>query len=363
MRADSMLGRIGMIRSRCGLAAFALGSLLLVAPLAQAFEPPLAVAAPHNDRLASGPLLAVATAGTRLVAAGLRGGIIVSEDQGKSWQQAQVPVSVDLVSLSFPTAQQGWAVGHGGVVLHSADGGQTWQKQLDGLQAREIAVDFYTRNPDGIEDAEAFLAKEQNLAADKETQPFLDVFFSDALHGYVVGTFNRIFMTNDGGASWVPQMHLTNNPQEWHIYSVSGSAGQLYLTGEQGRVWRRAAQGTYFESVDTPYNGTLFGAVVGVAGEVYAYGMRGSLFRSTEQGQNWQRIDLSSNSNVTRVFPVGKSSLLVVAQNGEVSRSDDAGQSFTALPLMSPMPYFGAAQLGESSLALVGVQGVRVESL
>ncbi|MGL4318164.1 MAG: WD40/YVTN/BNR-like repeat-containing protein [Pseudomonas sp.] len=358
-----MLDCIGMIRSRCGLATFVLASLLAVAPLAQAFQPPLETTAPRSDRLVSGPLLTVTTAGSRLVAAGLRGGIIVSDDHGKSWVQAQVPVSVDLVSIVFPSAQQGWAVGHGGVVLHSADGGLTWQKQLDGLQAREVAIDFYTRNPEGIEDAASFLAKEQSQAVDKETQPFLDVFFSDDQHGYVVGTFNRIFVTADGGKSWVPQMHLTNNPQEWHIYSVTGAAGQVYLTGEQGRVWRLAPQSKHFESVDTPYNGTLFGVTLGADGAVYAYGMRGSLFRSSEQGQSWQRIDLASSSNVTRVLSLGHDSLLVVAQNGEVSRSDDAGRSFKALPLLSPMPYFGAALVGESSLALVGVQGVRVEAI
>lgn len=363
MRVDSMLDRFGVTRSNCGLATVVLGSLLAIAPMAQAFQPPLATTAAHSQRLISSPLMAVATAGTRLVAAGLRGGIVVSDDQGKSWVQAVVPVSVDLVAIAFPSAQQGWAVGHGGVVLHTTDGGLTWQKQLDGLQAREIAIDFYTRNLQRIEDAESFLSKEQNLAVDKETQPFLDVFFIDEQHGYVVGTFNRIFATTDGGKSWSPQMHLTNNPQEWHFYSIAGSDGQLYLTGEQGHVWRFSQQTKHFDPVDTPYNGTLFGSAIGAGGEVYVYGMRGSLFHSSEQGKTWQRIDLSSSSNVTRVLPLSRNSFLVVAQGGEVSRSDDGGRSFNTVPLLSPMPYFGAALLNESSLVLVGAQGVRVESL
>ena len=40
-----------------------------------------------------------------------------------SWQQADVPVSSDLVAVPFPTPTHGWAVGHDGVVLHSADAG------------------------------------------------------------------------------------------------------------------------------------------------------------------------------------------------------------------------------------------------
>lgn len=364
MREDAMLHRIGMTWSRRSfLSVFALGSLLAITPLAQAFEPPLEVAAKESDRLADGPNIALASAGARLVAVGLRGSIIVSDDEAKSWLQAQVPVSVDLVAVTFPSAKKGWAVGHGGIVLHSDDGGLTWRQQLDGLQASKLAIDYYTRNPAHLDDAEAFLAKEQSLAVDRETQPFLDVFFSDDQHGYVVGTFNRIFVTHDGGEHWLPQMHLSNNPQEWHFYSVVGTGGQLYITGEQGKVWRLESQTNRFVSVDTPYNGTLFGITGVPGGSVYAYGMRGSFFRSPDQGQSWERIALPFSSNVTRVLSLGGERLLVIAQSGEVSRSDDGGQSFTPLPLTSPMPYFGAALLNESRLALAGALGVRVEAI
>ncbi|HEU4778459.1 MAG TPA: YCF48-related protein, partial [Steroidobacteraceae bacterium] len=77
-------------------------------------------------------LLGLAKAGQRLVACGERGIIVYSDNAGGSWRQAQVPVSVTLTAVSFPQASQGWAVGHGGVVLHSADGGATWVRQTTG---------------------------------------------------------------------------------------------------------------------------------------------------------------------------------------------------------------------------------------
>lgn len=101
-------------------------------PAAQHFQQPLDVPARSSPFASSSPLLSVATAGQRLVAAGWRGHIVHSDDQGVTWKHAQVPVSVDLVALSFPTAMQGWAVGHGGVILHTKDGGGTWQRQADG---------------------------------------------------------------------------------------------------------------------------------------------------------------------------------------------------------------------------------------
>src|SRR5262249_1628877 len=72
----------------------------------------------------------LARAGDRIVAAGQRGQILYSDDSGQSWKQAAVPLAADLVAVAFPTAKQGWAVGHGGVILHSADGGATWTRQF-----------------------------------------------------------------------------------------------------------------------------------------------------------------------------------------------------------------------------------------
>jgi len=61
--------------------------------------------------------------------------VILSDDDGATWHQAKVPVSVTLTAVSFGTPAKGWAVGHSGIVLHTEDGGETWVKQLDGIQA------------------------------------------------------------------------------------------------------------------------------------------------------------------------------------------------------------------------------------
>lgn len=350
-------------RTYCGLCVALLSASPASMVLAQAFEAPLNVSAEHSPRMLTSTMLAVASTGPRLVAVGLRGSIIVSNDQGKTWAQAQVPVSTDLVAVTFASAQSWWAVGHGGVVLHSSDGGMTWEKQLDGLQASKLAIDFYSRNPEQIADADVFLTNENKLAVEEETQPFLDVYFADEQHGYVVGTFNRIFTTLDGGKTWTPLMHRSGNPQEWHFYSVSGNNGQVYLSGEQGRVWRLDQTSQEFVAINTPYNGTLFGITAQADGQLFAYGMRGSLFHSSDQGQTWQRSTLPFTSNVMRVIALGKKRLLVVAQSGEIVQSQDDGQTFNPVPLVNPMPYFGAALLDTGHLALAGALGVRVEAL
>ncbi|WP_332776946.1 hypothetical protein [Polaromonas sp.] len=45
--------------------------------------------------------------------------------------------------MHFPTAEQGWAVGNDGVILHSNDAGATWSKQLDGREIGALLVQHY----------------------------------------------------------------------------------------------------------------------------------------------------------------------------------------------------------------------------
>lgn len=310
-----------------------------------------------------GPLLDVVCIGKRVVAAGLRGSILFSNDSGQSWKQAQVPVSTDLVALAFPSAAQGWAVGHGGVVLHSEDGGQSWHKQLDGIAASKLAIDYYQSNLTSLPDAQLCLERERSLAVEGETQPFMDVFFVDERLGYVVGTFNRIFMTEDGGQSWKPLMHITENPGELHFYSVAGFEDQLYLSGEQGKVWRHDLASSRFVVVDTFYAGTLFGVLPSAANLLFAYGMRGSLFRSTDNGATWEKIASPIQGGITTILALTEGRFLIADQSGGVALSVDGGRHFKALNVAKPMAYAGASVLSDNAVVMVGALGVRIETV
>jgi hypothetical protein len=45
-------------------------------------------------------------------------------------------------SLWFVDDQEGWAVGDDGLILHTIDGGQTWERQMSGTQANLRQVQF-----------------------------------------------------------------------------------------------------------------------------------------------------------------------------------------------------------------------------
>src|SRR5262245_22418057 len=47
-----------------------------------------------------------------------------------------------LRAVHFIDAKEGWAVGDEGVILHTIDGGQTWDRQATGLRASLRSVMF-----------------------------------------------------------------------------------------------------------------------------------------------------------------------------------------------------------------------------
>ena len=144
-------------------------------------------------------LLDVNAAGDQLVAVGDHGHVVLSRDNGLTWTQSLTPIRSLLTGVSFPDALHGWVVGHEGVILHTGDGGQTWQRQDDGH---------------GVDNV------------------YLDVLFRDPLHGFVVGAYGKFLSTVDGGKTW-----QTSHPsaEEVHYNRISaGPDGTLYLAGESG---------------------------------------------------------------------------------------------------------------------------------
>lgn len=321
------------------------------------FVHPVETPAVPSVLAARSALLATERAGPRVVAVGWRGHIVYSDDEGGTWRQAVVPVSVDLLAVSFPSPKVGWAVGHGGVVLVTRDGGATWTKQLAGAQAAEIAVRYYRGRSAPTPDEERALVQAEAQLARGVAQPFLDVRFENETSGFVVGAFNTIFRTEDAGRTWVPWMDRTSNPDELHFNAVRGRAGRVFLAGEQGKVWRLEPGARTFAPVPAPYAGTFFGLVTAETGTVLAFGMRGVVYRSPDQGASWHPVKVDSGAGITAGTGLPDGRIALVDQGGGIHFSQDDGRTFVTTRLNPPMPCHGVAAGGKGNLILAGAAG------
>lgn len=306
----------------------------------------------------------VARAGGKLVAVGQRGHIVVSADDGKSWQQARVPVSSDLTAVVFVNERRGWAVGHDGVILASADGGVTWTLQLDGKRANEAVLADLVRKAatqPASKALETLITEAERNVAQGADKPFLDVWFADEKTGYAVGAFNLIFRTDDGGQNWLPWFDRTDNPKFLNLYAIRPAAGQMFIAGEAGLLLRLDPAAERFRAVELSYEGTLFG-VTGDAATVLVFGLRGNAYRSGDAGRTWAKIDTGLPASIVAGIALPGDAFVLVDAGGRLVRSDDHGRSFRAVPLPASMMSTAVVDAGGGRIALAGARGVLVTS-
>jgi photosystem II stability/assembly factor-like uncharacterized protein len=297
----------------------------------------------------------LALAGNRVVAVGQRGQVLLSDDQGKTWQQPDMPASSDLVAVSFPTAANGWAVGHDGIVLASADGGRTWTRQLDGRSMGDVLVKYYTASGDA-----KWLDEAKRIAAQGAENPLLSVWFDDAQNGYVVGAFGLVLRTADGGKTWEPLLHATDNPKALHLYAVRRVGADLYIAGEQGLLLKLDRSSGRFVAMSIPYQGTLFG-VLGNERVVLAFGLRGNVVRSTDGGRSWQAVPTGVQVGLTAGTIDERGRIVLVSQAGHVLVSADDGATFT-LKTERAEPAAAVARVGANTLVIGGPRGLQTLS-
>ena len=311
-------------------------------------------------------LVDVARAGDRLLAVGERGAIIYSDNAGDTWRQADVPVSTTLTAVAFPTPDQGWVVGHSGVVLHTADGGRSWTRQLDGIIAAQMALetarDAAARSQSPGNAANQLVKNAELLVADGPDKPFLDLYFENEREGIIVGAYGLIFSTTDGGQSWQCRMDRIENPRGLHLYAIRAFGDNIYIAGEQGLFLVSRNKGLSYQKIQTPYSGTFFDLIVTSSGDVVIIGLRGNAFWSADQGMTFHQVQVPVEVSFTAVGRLEDGTLLFANQAGMLLASRDGGRSMqvTGIPRLSPIS--GLIPAGNNNLMTVGYGGaIRVQ--
>jgi photosystem II stability/assembly factor-like uncharacterized protein len=311
-------------------------------------------------------LIDVTRAGSRLVAVGERGIIIFSDDAGDTWHQADVPVSTSLTTVAFPTPEKGWAAGHGGVILHTTDGGKSWQRQLDGLEAARMALET-ARNAAAGSDAQDKTAAQlvrnaELLVSDGADKPFLDLYFRNDREGLVVGAYGLIFQTIDGGQSWQCLMDRVENPMGLHLYAIRPYKNSLYIAGEQGLFLASLDMDLSFRQMPTPYSGTYFDLMVTSSGDIVIVGLRGNAFWSPDQGTTFNRTKVPIEVSFSAVGSLEDGTLLFANQAGMLLTSRDNGRTMQPAGVPRLAPISALIPTGNGNLITVGYGGaVRIQ--
>lgn len=340
-------------------------------PAALSVVPPKDGHAVQSKLATEALLLGVTRAGKRIVAVGEYGNIVLSDDDGATWHQAKdVSTTVTMTAVHFADDKRGWAVGHDTLVMHTADGGETWVKQFGGGESDNA---------------------------------LLSVFFKDANHGWAVGAFNYTIETTDGGKTWVERKTLMPPPakpadgtapapaaeaapvdptapktpaagadpyaaaegDENHLNAMFAGpdADTIFVAAEAGAMYRSLDAGKTWEKVLTGYAGSFWGGLSAKDGSVYAMGMRGNIWRSTDKGATWTKLDTAgADQSIAAGMQLPDGSFVFVGLGGQVLYSPD-GAKFTLTYRPDRKGLNAVIQDGADKLLVFGEAGVRPQSM
>jgi len=311
-------------------AGVAIGAALVSVPVARAEQ-----AAPAAKPASSGivvdvkpdriVLMDIAVAGRRLVAVGERGFTLVSDDEGKNWQAQATPVTRTLTGVAFKDDKTGVAVGHGGTVIRTEDGGGKWTH-----------VPLEEAGPDSL----------------------LGVTWLGGDHFIAYGAFGLYFDSIDAGRTW--QRHtVLNEDFDRHISQVIQAGGALVMAAESGTLLRSDDGGTTWTEIVSPYQGSYFGALLTKSGALLVFGMRGNIYRSTDLGANWTKIPIDTTVSLMGGRQLSNGTLLLVGNAGLLVDSRDDGQTMQLHWSPARKGFASFAQI-DNQVVLVGESGVTV---
>ncbi len=180
----------------------------------------------------------------------------------------------------------GWSIGQNGTIVHTTNGGATWEAQESGTTAELHCVYFVDSQVGWVVGDKVILHTSdggENWDLQSTTTANA-VYFFDSLTGWAVGPSGAILHTVDGGAVWELQisgtsvplnsLYFTDNMTGWAV----GYNGTIIHTANGGSTWEQQVSGTANEIIDLYFADSLNGLCADFSG---------SILRTLDGGITW----------------------------------------------------------------------------
>ncbi len=272
-------------------------------------------------------------------AVGNAGLLWTSTDRGKTWQRhhlneyrqgSLMRQDLDLFGIQFdPSGEEGWIVGEEGLILHSTDGGKSWQLVHSPAKQRLLAVAAVAPHTVcAVGDHGVVLwSGDGGKTWTYQTinnLTFYGVSFADEQQGWLVGEFETVMHSSDGGKTWEVQRggKIADFTVPPFFAVVPASDQNVLVAGQSGRFATSTDGGKTWNDSKLPTERSIFAVAAPASkpGTLWLAGAQGTIF-SGSPGSEWNLKD-PTVQDLTGLA-LEKDYGLAVGLEGTIARTDN----------------------------------------
>jgi photosystem II stability/assembly factor-like uncharacterized protein len=221
-------------------------------------------------------------------AVGAGGCLLKTSNGGLNWQTLLLEVNLNLNSVWFTSQNNGFIVGNNGLIMKTSDGGQTWSQNF--LNGNLYEVQFYNSSV-----------------------------------GYVTNEFGNIYKTTDGGITWNQNLSGVMNSLfglkvvNSEIVFAAGAGGLIIKSTNAGSSWGLIfSSGAWIQAIDFIMNNSTGFAVSG----------GGIILKTTNFGGSWSSINAITSEHLEDVLFINSNTGFIVGNKGTIFKTTNSGENW-----------------------------------
>ena len=268
-------------------------------------------------------------------AVGEGGAVIKTTNGGQKWIWYESGIENTLRTVAaINNGQRVIAAGDGGIIIISEDAGETWNTIPSGTTDNIWNMQMITNDIGWMVGEGGTALKTSNGGLNWIQQPmpypnvpYWDISFLDTLFGYVCSSSGIVLRTTNGGSNWQIQQ-AGDTRSLYTIYaldtlraSAGGFAGKVVYTTDGGSNWLTAGGGISAPEINKiKFMNDIKGFLAS----------SGGFFKSTDAGSSWASVgDLTLSGSVpttTNLSFLAESEGYVIGDKMLIAKTNDMGE-------------------------------------
>lgn len=262
-------------------------------------------------------------------AIGEGGKVIKTTDGGTTWTQQNISTTALLYDSYFLTDQKGWICTSEGYVFKTTDGGTNWIGVGVLSSGSLIAIDFISATTGFVVGdnftsgfVEIYKTADAGSSWSAINPPLgmssvLDIEFIDDLKGFVLDYYD-LYYTSDGGLSWVLISDISGSIQLSRIEMLDSQIG--WITGVNGVIFKTTNGGLNWLQQTSPVTSALWGISIIDMNNVFVAGQNGTIISTADGGANWVVHSVPTIVELAAVSAVNLEAAWTCGENGKIYR-------------------------------------------